>query len=189
VLLGEEHLRTVIREYIAHYHIERNHQGIGNVLIHPPARPSSTTGTVVRRKRKEVHGCYCHFITLSSFRKRLKEVMTAGGIDMLGGRTNETGFNEIARGLTTLWTEMAKDGVQDVVYFGYTRSTRNDQPVNLYNTIMSKACAEAPLRCYFIDGDVLIDRKTADGIHPTAEGSRALGAAAYQLMVESGMRR
>ena len=116
-------------------------------------------------------------------------VMTAGGIDMLGGRTTAAGFNEIAAGLTTLWSEMAKDGVEDVIYFGYTRSTRNDQPVNLYNTIMSRACAEAPLRCYFIDGDVLIDRKTADGIHPTAEGSRALGAAAYQLMVAEGMRR
>lgn len=51
VLLGEGHLRTVIREYIAHYHLERNHQGIGNVLIDLPTTPSSTTDTVVRRKR------------------------------------------------------------------------------------------------------------------------------------------
>ncbi len=26
VLLGENHLRTAVREYVAHYHTERNHQ-------------------------------------------------------------------------------------------------------------------------------------------------------------------
>ena len=27
VLLGENHLSTDVREYVAHYHTERNHQG------------------------------------------------------------------------------------------------------------------------------------------------------------------
>jgi putative transposase len=31
--LGERHFRTAIAEYVAHYHAERNHQGIGNRLI------------------------------------------------------------------------------------------------------------------------------------------------------------
>ena len=31
--LGERRLRTAIAEYVAHYHAERNHQGIGNRLI------------------------------------------------------------------------------------------------------------------------------------------------------------
>jgi hypothetical protein len=31
--LGEAHLRRVLEEYAAHYHQERNHQGIGNQII------------------------------------------------------------------------------------------------------------------------------------------------------------
>ena len=30
---GECHLRRTIAEYVAHYHHERNHQGLGNTLI------------------------------------------------------------------------------------------------------------------------------------------------------------
>jgi transposase InsO family protein len=33
--MGERHLRWVIREYVEHYHLERNHQGLGNELIEP----------------------------------------------------------------------------------------------------------------------------------------------------------
>jgi transposase InsO family protein len=33
VPIGERHLRLAIEEYAAHYHLERNHQGLGNRLI------------------------------------------------------------------------------------------------------------------------------------------------------------
>ena len=35
ILFGEDALRTAVREFVAHYHGERNHQGIGNLLIFP----------------------------------------------------------------------------------------------------------------------------------------------------------
>ena len=35
ILFGEKSLHHVLKEYAAHYHFERNHQGIGNVLIFP----------------------------------------------------------------------------------------------------------------------------------------------------------
>jgi transposase InsO family protein len=35
--LGESHLRKAVKEYTEHYHIERNHQGLGNELIHKPS--------------------------------------------------------------------------------------------------------------------------------------------------------
>lgn len=38
VLLGEHHLRQVVTEYAAHYHRERNHQGLRNELIRAPSR-------------------------------------------------------------------------------------------------------------------------------------------------------
>jgi putative transposase len=48
--LGEWHLRRLIREFVTHYHIERNHQGIGNALIdRPPAQ--AATGPIRRRQR------------------------------------------------------------------------------------------------------------------------------------------
>jgi putative transposase len=37
VLLGENHFRTAAREYVAHCHTERNHQGLESRLIEPPA--------------------------------------------------------------------------------------------------------------------------------------------------------
>jgi len=47
VPLGEGHLRRTIEEYVAHYHSERNHQGIGNVIPFP-ARGSPVTGAIRR---------------------------------------------------------------------------------------------------------------------------------------------
>jgi transposase InsO family protein len=31
--LGERHFRRAVLEYVAHYYLERNHQGLGNALI------------------------------------------------------------------------------------------------------------------------------------------------------------
>ena len=50
VPLGERHLRRLVRDFVEHYHAERNHQGIGNELIEWPAR-QPTAGPVRRRQR------------------------------------------------------------------------------------------------------------------------------------------
>ena len=50
VPLGERHLRTALQEFAAHYHRERNHQGLVNELIEgPPAQRA--TGAVRWRQR------------------------------------------------------------------------------------------------------------------------------------------
>ena len=49
IIFGEAQLRRAITEYIAHYHRERNHQGIANELI--DAKPRSNEGKVVCRER------------------------------------------------------------------------------------------------------------------------------------------
>jgi transposase InsO family protein len=46
VFFGEDSLRTAVREYVAHYHTERNHQGLGNRLIIPMRTANQTKGTV-----------------------------------------------------------------------------------------------------------------------------------------------
>jgi len=50
IVFGERHLRRTIAEFVAHYHAERNHQGIGNELIDPLERADGQ-GRVRRRQR------------------------------------------------------------------------------------------------------------------------------------------
>jgi len=47
--IGEGHLRRAVSEFVAHYHGERNHQGLENALIEPS--PVSVAGRVHRQSR------------------------------------------------------------------------------------------------------------------------------------------
>jgi len=49
--IGERHLRHAVSEYMEHYHVERNHQGIGNELIEDQRRTTSMIGGIERRER------------------------------------------------------------------------------------------------------------------------------------------
>jgi Integrase core domain. len=48
--LGEAHLRKLVREYVAHYHEERPHQGLSGRLVAPTTQPR-IRGHLVRRQR------------------------------------------------------------------------------------------------------------------------------------------
>jgi hypothetical protein len=47
--LGERHFRRAVHDFVEHYHLERNHQGLGNTLI--VGAPARTTGSIRRRPR------------------------------------------------------------------------------------------------------------------------------------------
>ena len=49
--IGERHLRHAVSEYMAHYHVERNHQGIDNRLIDDQRGRVNMTGGIERRER------------------------------------------------------------------------------------------------------------------------------------------
>jgi putative transposase len=49
--LGERHLRALIKEFVAHYHAERNRQGLDNKLITPMNDYAADSGRVLRRQR------------------------------------------------------------------------------------------------------------------------------------------
>ena len=51
ILFGEASLRRALKEYVVHYHVERNHQGVGNRLIEPLAKVGSTNDTIHCRER------------------------------------------------------------------------------------------------------------------------------------------
>jgi len=53
ILFGEDSLRRVLREYLIHFHRERNHQGKGNVLLFPinhQSTPSSNRSVHCRER-------------------------------------------------------------------------------------------------------------------------------------------
>ena len=50
ILFGERRLLHVLDEFVAHYHGERNHQGLGNDLIAPG--PRTLAGSDVRCRER-----------------------------------------------------------------------------------------------------------------------------------------
>jgi hypothetical protein len=60
VLPGENHLRTAVREYVAHSHTERNHQVLDGQLISRPANLNRPEPIVCRER---VGGAVGHWET------------------------------------------------------------------------------------------------------------------------------
>ncbi|MCA9030537.1 MAG: hypothetical protein KDA69_19570 [Planctomycetaceae bacterium] len=44
IFIGRKSLENAVREYVEHYHAERNHPGLGNVLIEPLDNADSVAG-------------------------------------------------------------------------------------------------------------------------------------------------
>ena len=51
IFFGESSLRRAVSQFLAHYHAERNHQGLENKLIDPGAEVGTETGTIQCRER------------------------------------------------------------------------------------------------------------------------------------------
>ena len=51
LFVGQASLRRAIGEYMAHYHEERNHQGLGNRLIRPERKRATNTALIQRHAR------------------------------------------------------------------------------------------------------------------------------------------
>ena len=51
IFFGERSLRRAIKQYLAHFHAERNHQGLDNRLIEPNEDVGRSNGDVQCRER------------------------------------------------------------------------------------------------------------------------------------------
>ena len=51
ILFGEQSLRRVTREFLVHYHRERNHQGLENRLIFPGPTDVDLAAPIESRQR------------------------------------------------------------------------------------------------------------------------------------------
>jgi hypothetical protein len=45
ILFGERSLRRALGDYVDHFHVERNHQGKGNIFLFPPGYGPPPRGT------------------------------------------------------------------------------------------------------------------------------------------------
>jgi len=50
--LGERHLQRAVKEFVAHYHAERNHQGLDGKLIEPEPGVGVNEGRILCRVRR-----------------------------------------------------------------------------------------------------------------------------------------
>lgn len=119
-------------------------------------------------------------------------VMTGGGNDLLldPGADAKPTIGMIGMRLDKLWKEMAKDGVQDVIYIEYSEGGSNADNVKYGITQVQPICeGQTGIRCHFMLSDPIIMMSLIDGIHPTPDGCTKLGKAAFDLMVSEGMRR
>ena len=49
--LGQKHLRTIFSEFLIHYHLERNHQGLDNALLTALPANCKADGAIPCRER------------------------------------------------------------------------------------------------------------------------------------------
>lgn len=130
-------------------------------------------------------------------------VMTGGGNDIIqvpglrddcaaGGMQCSEVVGSILDRLTTLWEEMAADGVQDVIYVQYSNPEGNNVDFALPNGDgIGPRCADTPepLRCHRVETLDIVMGDIPDGIHPSGAAYDRIGQAVYDLMSERGMRR
>lgn len=127
-------------------------------------------------------------------------IMTGGGNDLLrsnaridlstAGPFARMRIDQIADRLVALWTEMGKDGVQDIVYVFYSRGGGIAASVDYSTKKIQPLCQSLkPVRCHWIDSDTTLHMTLRDGTHPTDAGFNALAKTIYDLMVKDGMRR
>jgi len=51
ILIGEGSLRRAVSEFVHHYHMEKNHQGLGNEMIRPELAEFPSVGETQCRER------------------------------------------------------------------------------------------------------------------------------------------
>ncbi len=130
-------------------------------------------------------------------------VMTGGGNDIIqnptiqsdcqmGGAMCKQLLDQIGQALNTLWTQMANDGVLDVVYINYAanvgstaQSLRGDGGVPT-----PSICLTGKIRCHEVDTTAAVMSQIAgDGIHPLQAANQRIATQVYALMTQEGMRR
>ena len=126
-------------------------------------------------------------------------IMTGGGNDVLltgaSASCRDPSCAQLKRikdGLVALWEKMAKAGVQDIVYVGYSEGA-GSTPASVTNATkngVGAACeAMTTANCHVLDSTKIVNGRTPDDIHPSGAAHKDLADAVMKLMAERKIRR
>jgi hypothetical protein len=124
-------------------------------------------------------------------------IMTGGGNDIMFTNACATkagcamAVQTLVDELNTLWTQMAMDGVKDVVYISYSKNA-GTAPADTRPDTMSTPpiCLTGKITCHGVNTDDLVKMgDTIDGIHPTLAGCDRIAKAVMDELTKSGARR
>jgi hypothetical protein len=128
-------------------------------------------------------------------------VMTGGGNDIIqnptiqsacntGGQACIDLLNKVSDAMNTLWTKMADDKVEDVVYVEYATDVGSTDPSVRGMQKTPAICTMGRIRCHAVDSTAAVMKQIAgDGIHPLQAANTRLAKVVYDLMTSEGMRR
>jgi hypothetical protein len=128
-------------------------------------------------------------------------VMTGGGNDIIqnptiqsacntGGQACVDLLNKVSDAMNTLWTKMADDKVEDVVYVQYATDVGSTDPSVRGMQKAPAICTMGRIRCHAVDSTAAVMKQIAgDGIHPLQAANVRLAKVVYDLMTSEGMRR
>lgn len=128
-------------------------------------------------------------------------VMTGGGNDIIQNPTIQSAcntgaqacidlLNKVSDAMNTLWTKMADDKVQDVVYVQYASDVGSTDPSVRMMQKVPAICTMGRIRCHAVDSTAAVMKQIAgDGIHPLQAANTRLAKVVYDLMTSEGMRR
>jgi lysophospholipase L1-like esterase len=125
-------------------------------------------------------------------------IMTGGGNDVMftaGACSTPEACSEFAGKITmalnTLWTKMANDGVQDVIYVQYADSAGSTPTASRGSSkAVAEICYSGRLSCHTVPtSDIISKADLADGIHPGAAGNTRIAKRVLELMEQRKIRR
>jgi hypothetical protein len=132
-------------------------------------------------------------------------VMTGGGNDVIQGSSTlqsscQSGGDEckqkllsIGQALDKLWTQMATDGVADIVYIRYTDATGTLDPSLQGDKGFPPPtiCTSGKVRCHSVLTSDIVAKAdlAADGIHPLQAANEKIAKRIFELMTTEGIRR
>ncbi len=127
-------------------------------------------------------------------------VMTGGGNDIIqfsdisydclsDGSLCQAQRVKIASRLEALWTEMANDGVKDVVMIRYAAGAGELAESVAPHASLPAICTSGRMRCHVIETTASVNGELLDGLHPTAAANDRIANVVFSYMREHGIRR
>jgi hypothetical protein len=128
-------------------------------------------------------------------------VMTGGGNDviqnpglqsdcMMDGPQCKQFRMDLVAALDKLWTQMATDGVQDIISVRYASNGMMMTMSGSMEDLIPSICTTGKVRCYSLDTTDLVNGEiAADGIHPLVSANDRIAKALVDMMESEGMRR